>query len=92
MQSEDSSANRRAVFHFIDGSHLAVEWPKKMNDSSRELAAALREVAGTSQFAAEVDGKVMIVQMANVKYFEVIPAPERLPIEWIRGARQIKEG
>jgi hypothetical protein len=92
MDNQDTATNRRAVFHFIDGSHLSLEWPKKMDDSSRELATALREVAGTSQFAAEVDGKIMVIQMANVKYFEVIPAPERLPIEWIRGARQIKEG
>jgi len=91
MQTQDTASNRRAIFHFIDGSHLSLEWPKKMDDSSRELAAALRDVAGTSQFSAEVGGKVMIIQMANVKYFEVIPAPERLPIEWIRGARQIKE-
>jgi hypothetical protein len=90
MQTHDTAADRRAVFHFIDGSHLTLEWPKKIADSSRELAAALRDVAGTSQFAAEVDGKVMVIQMANVKYFEVIPAPERLPIEWIRGARQVK--
>jgi hypothetical protein len=91
MESESNHSNRRAVFHFIDGSQLTLEWPKKMDDSARELAAILREAAGIAQFPAEVDGKVVIIQMANVKYVEISPAPQHLPIEWIRGAHEVKE-
>ena len=88
-EPETAASSRRAVFHFVDGSQLTLEWPKKMADDARELAPALREAASSTHFAAEADGRVVVIQMANVKYFEMIPAPDRLPREWLRGARKV---
>lgn len=88
-ESESAAVTRRAVFHFVDGTQLTLEWPKKFSDDSRELAPALREAASSTHFAAEVDGRVVVIQMANVKFFEMVPAPERLPREWLRGAREV---
>lgn len=92
MSSEPTHNVRRATFHFVDSSQLSLEWNTVMADDTREFAPLIREAASADQFAAEVDGKLVIIQMQNVKYIELTPVPARLPFEWLRGARQIGSG
>jgi len=71
--------------HFVDGSSLAISFPKqKDNEIAAELAreAILKE----RMIAIEADGCLHYVPFDNVKYISVYPAPENPGKHVIRGA------
>jgi hypothetical protein len=77
--------SRGLRIHFVDGSALAVSFPKqKDNEIAAELAreAILKE----RMIAIEADGCLHYVPFDNVKYISVYPAPENPGKHVIRGA------
>jgi len=90
MSEETSTDSRRPIFHFIDGTQLAMEWPKLAPKGVFALENAVQKAVTASQFLVEVEGNLRVIQMANVKFIEVIPAPERLPDGVIRNARRVE--
>src|SRR5262245_50384572 len=89
-QTETAMNTRRAVIHFLDGTRLALEWPKQQLKGLFALEAAVGKVIESDQLAIEVEGNLVILQMKSVKFIEVIPAPEKLPEGILRGARRIE--
>ena len=71
--------------HFVDGSTLAVSFPRQRDN---ELAAALAREAILKErvFAIEADGCLHYVPFDNVKYISVYPAPKASGKNVIRGA------
>ncbi|HKC45194.1 MAG TPA: hypothetical protein VKC64_15305 [Burkholderiales bacterium] len=71
--------------HFVDGSTLAVSFPKQRDT---ELAAALAREAILKErmLAIEADGCLHYVPFDNVKYISVFPAPKGPGKHVIRGA------
>lgn len=79
--------HRRAIIHFIDNSTLALEWPKQDLQGHVFVSEAIRAAIEADRLMVEVEGNLVIVQMRNVKYIEVLPAPDQLPEGVIRHAR-----
>jgi hypothetical protein len=82
---------RRARFHFTDRTTLTVEWPKQDATGHLFLSEAIRKAIEARQLLVEADGKLLVIQMSNVKYVELLPAPEPLPEGVIRNARLVAE-
>ena len=77
--------SRGLRIHFVDGSTLAVSFPRqKDNEIAAELAreAILKE----RMIAIEADGCLHYVPFDNVKYVSVYPVPEKPGKNVIRGA------
>jgi hypothetical protein len=87
--SENQTDMRRATFFFVDGTTLTLELPKQAPKGLFALETALDNAITAPQLAVEVGGKLVVIQMANVKYIEVSPCPERLPERVLRSARQV---
>ena len=68
---------------------MTLEWPRQAPKGAFAVEAAVEKAAASRQLMVEVGGNLVVIEMANVKYFEVIPAPERLPEEIIRNARRL---
>ena len=79
--------HRRAIVHFTDNTTLALEWPKQDMQHYVFLAEALRKAVEADRLLVEVEGNLVVIQMRNVKYVELIPVPEQLPEGVIRDAR-----
>jgi hypothetical protein len=79
--------HRRAVFYFVDNTTLALEWPKQDLQHYVFLSEALRKTVEADRLLVEVEGNLVVIQMRNVKYVELIPVPEQLPEGVIRKAR-----
>ncbi len=59
---------------------------KKMG-ASEDLERALQRPG----MALEIDQKLMIVPYSNIQFVEIDPAPSRLPITIIQGAKRISD-
>lgn len=84
-----NTPHRRAIIHFNDGSHLALEWPKQEMPGQIFLSEALRKAIEARQLLVEVEGNLLVIQMANLNYIELQPAPDDLPDGAIRGAHRV---
>ena len=82
--------NRRVTFHFVDGTKLTLEWPKQPPAGVFKFEAAVEKALESQQLAVETEGNLMIIQMKNVKFAEVIPAPEKLSEGIIRNAKRVE--
>lgn len=82
-----NAMHRRAIIHFTDASKLDLEWPKQDAQGHLFLSEAIRKAVQTERLLVEVGGNLLIIPMQNVKYVEVIPAPEQLPDGVVRNAR-----
>jgi hypothetical protein len=91
MNSIETQQTRQAVFNFVDGTQLIIEWPSASPDKVPDLAGMVQKAIASPLFTAQVGENLMVIQMANVNYVEIIPAPENLPPEVIRNARVQRE-
>ena len=57
----------------------------KMLGISEDLERALQR----NSMAIEADNQLKIIPYSNIKYVEIDPAPENLPVTIIRGAKQL---
>jgi len=83
MNDEDK---RGLICHLINGSSLALEFPKQ---SENEAAALLKleNVLESRQLLFEADGRLYIIPFENLRYVRVYPAPANIPGHtYIKGA------
>ena len=76
--------NRYLTIYFIDGSELAVTFPKQ-GGNPLLLAKRVQEALDADQLAIETRGQLLVIPMNNIKYFRMNPIPEELPNTVIRG-------
>lgn len=82
--------NKRTVtFQFIDGTSLSVAFPEQAREDSTSKMANLKKALEAERIPIEIGGKLLLIPMRNVKYVEITPTPEMLPIEIIRDAQVI---
>jgi hypothetical protein len=79
--------HRRAIIHFTDNTTLDLEWPKQEGQGHLFHAEALCTAIEADRLLVEVEGNLIVIQMRNVKYVELLPLPDRLPEGVIRDAR-----
>jgi hypothetical protein len=73
---------------FVDGTQLKLAWPRPEEPDAR-LAGMLEKILTNESIAVEVEGRLMIIPVNNIKTMEVSPAPEKLPATVIRDARMV---
>ena len=72
------------TIHLVHGSTMRVEVE---SDAARLLGVAddLERALQRNSFAVEVDGRLIIIPHANVRFMEISPAPAGLPVWLLRG-------
>jgi len=72
--------------HFLDGTKLTLRWPRQAGRDPAEIAASVKKALEADRIIAEVEGRLFIIPIGNVKYVEVSPSPEKLPKGVLLGA------
>ncbi len=75
------------LIRFMDGSKISLRYPKQAGNDPATIAANVRKALATDRIIVEVDGNLLFIPLSSVKYFQVLPAPESLPVGVLRGAR-----
>jgi hypothetical protein len=71
---------------FVDGDQLKVEWAKQ-EDASIRARSIMEKILANENFAIELEGRLVMIPLQNVRTIEVRPAPDKLPETVVRGAR-----
>jgi hypothetical protein len=71
----------------MDGSKITLRYPKQAGNDPTTIAANVRKALETDRIIVEVDGNLLFIPLNSVKYFQVLPAPDSLPVGVLRGAR-----
>lgn len=77
--------DRGITIYFMDGSKMSVDFPKQVGNDEYIPMRAERVLEKDLLFI-EVDGAVLGIPFANIKYFQIYPAPSKLPDFVIKGA------
>ncbi len=77
------------VVRFMDGSKITLRYPKQAGNDPTTIAANVRKALDTDRLIFEVDGSLLFIPMASVKYLQVTPAPDMLPTNVLRNARLV---
>jgi hypothetical protein len=75
------------VVRFMDGSKLALRYPKQAGEDPAAIVANVRKALEADRLLVEVDDSLLFIPIANVKYIQVTPAPDVLPPTTLRNAR-----
>ncbi len=75
------------IIRFMDGSKMALRYPKQSGNDPATIAANVRKALEADRLLVEVDGNLLFIPLANVKYLQVSPAPDVLPPNALRNAR-----
>jgi hypothetical protein len=78
------------VIRFMDGSKLSLRYPKQAGSDPTTIVANVRKALEADRLLAEVDGSLLFIPLANVKYVQVTPAPDVLPSTVLRKARLVE--
>jgi hypothetical protein len=76
---------RGLTIHFMDGSKMKLDFPKQAA-SDAGAAVKLKEILSAGYIVADVDGVLITIPFANVKYLSLHPAPATLPEYVIKAA------
>ncbi|MEO8038713.1 MAG: hypothetical protein ABI794_08075 [Betaproteobacteria bacterium] len=76
---------RSMVIHFMDSTKLKLSFPKQVR-SDETVPVRLDHALDKPALMVEVDGSLMAIPFANVKYVRIYPAANVLPDYVIKGA------
>jgi len=77
------------LIRFMDGSKITVRYPKQAGSDPATIASNVRKALDVDRILVEVDGNLLFIPLGNVKYLQIIPAPDVLPSNVLRGARLV---
>lgn len=80
---------KHLYLHFTDGQRLALRFPQQSDDPG-EVARGIRKQMESPVISIEVDGDLLIIPRASIKYLQISPAPMRLPETTVLGAELIE--
>jgi len=80
------------LIRFMDGSKIAVRYPKQAGIDPATIAANVRKALEADRILVEVGGSLLFIPLGNVKYLQVMPAPDVLPPNVLRNARLVEVG
>ncbi|MGE5359273.1 MAG: hypothetical protein ACM3NQ_09660 [Bacteroidales bacterium] len=78
------------VVRFMDGSKLSLRYPKQAGNDPATIVANVRKALEADRLLVEVDGNLLFIPLANVKYLQVTPSPDVLPPNVLRNARLVE--
>ena len=74
------------TIYFMDKTKLTLRWPRQAGNDPIEIASTVKKALESDRIMAEVEGRLLIIPVRNVKYIEVSPAPPKLPKGVLLGA------
>ena len=74
------------TIYFMDKTKMTLRWPRQAGNDPIEIATTIKKALESDKIMAEVDGRLVIIPVRNVKYIEVSPAPQKLPKGVLLGA------
>ena len=81
------SALATMTVFFLDGTKITLRYPKQAGTDPATIAATVRRALDADKLVLEVDGDLLVIPTASVKYIQVSPAPSNLPAGVLRRAR-----
>ena len=78
----------RTTVHFMDGTKLALRNSPDEEDTPTSIMVKVRQGLEADKLVAEVDGSLLVIPSANVKYIKISPCPKELPRGILRGAHE----
>jgi hypothetical protein len=77
-QERNMASKRFLTINFIDGSEMLVSFPHQ-GGNPLLLAKRVQQAIEANQLAIEIDGKLTVIPMYNIKYLQAAPLPDELP-------------
>jgi hypothetical protein len=74
------------TIYFMDKTKLTLRWPRQAGNDPIEIASTIKKALESDRIMAEVEGRLLIIPVRNIKYIEVSPAPPKLPKGVLLGA------
>jgi hypothetical protein len=74
------------TIYFMDKTKMTLRWPRQAGNDPIEIAATIKKALESEKILAEVEGRLVIIPVRNVKYIEISPAPQKLPKGVLLGA------
>ena len=74
------------TIYFMDKTKMTLRWPRQAGNDPIEIAATIKKALESDKIMAEVEGRLVIIPVRNVKYIEISPAPQKLPKGVLLGA------
>ena len=74
------------TIYFMDKTKLTLRWPRQAGNDPIEIASTIKKALESDRIMAEVEGRLLIIPVRNVKYIEISPAPPKLPKGVLLGA------
>ena len=78
----------RLTVHFTDGTKIDAQAPGHTGDPAA-MTRNVRKAMDADKPMLELDGQLLMIPLANVKYVQVSPSPESLPDGVLTGASLI---
>ena len=63
-----------------------MRWPRQAGNDPIEIASTIKKALESDRIMAEVEGRLLIIPVRNIKYIEISPAPPKLPKGVLLGA------
>ena len=77
----------RGTFFFMDGTKMVLKWPRQSGGDPSSLASNIKNALDSDKLMVEVEGQLFVIPVRNIKYFQISPAPEKLPQGVLKGAQ-----
>ena len=77
------------TIYFMDKTKLTLRWPRQAGNDPIEIAATVKKALESDRIMVEVEGRLIIIPVRNIKYIEVSPAPPKLPKGVLLGAEVV---
>jgi hypothetical protein len=74
------------TIYFMDKTKLTLRWPRQAGNDPIEIASTIKKALESDRIMAEVEGRLLIIPVRNIKYIEISPAPPKLPKGVLLGA------
>ena len=79
---------RNMVIHFMDGTKIAYDFPKQVEDLL--VASRMAKLLENQYVVVEADGAMFFYPVNNIKSIQLYPIPKKLPDYVIHGAESVE--
>jgi hypothetical protein len=82
--TEKKKSDRYMSIRFMDGDNLKIRFPALMEEGDMTLGQAIKEITEWDNLVFTLEGKLLLIPLANVRAIEIYPAPKNLPKQVIQ--------
>ena len=82
MSSEET---KFCVINYMDGKSLRFTFQSREEDSASTIGSAIEKLTNLNNLTFELEGRLTVIPMNNVRSIEFSPLAGKLPINMLRG-------